>query len=302
MEIYTAFDSYQKPYLVLKKHFRVKKKRFGINYYFKISIRLLYSIFAENTCTMKKSLSTSLFFLCALLVNSSAFSQVAIGTTVIENGVQFKVESNNSGVLIPRIALTSRNVVAPIIATPPAGTLVYNTTTAGTFPYNVVPGFYYWDGLEWRAIADTKINKTVKFRNNTTSINFSTAGGVYVDIFNTVDWNEETTLFQKINNTDLRITETGLYEVTCNLSLDCSNIERYLNLRLNINGVDTGENIRGIAPEDSGSNGTFSVHFTQYLVINTNDVLRLRSYRDGSSATITFDANGTSSLVVKRIR
>ena len=251
---------------------------------------------------MKKSLSTPLLFLCALLVNSGAFSQVAIGTTIIENGVQFKVESSNSGVLIPRIALTSRNVVAPVTATPPAGTLIYNTVTSGNFPYNVVPGFYYWDGLEWRAIADTKINKTVKFRNNTTSINFSTAGGVYVDIFNTVDWNEETTLFQKINNTDLRITETGLYEVTCNLSLDCSNIERYLNLRLNINGVDTGENIRGIAPEDSGSNGTFSVHFTQYLVINTNDVLRLRSYRDGSSATISFDANGTSSLVVKRIR
>ncbi|MFI0425797.1 MAG: hypothetical protein ACH34V_02465 [Flavobacterium sp.] len=250
---------------------------------------------------MKKILSTTLF-LCVLTLSNVVFSQVAIGTTTIENGVQFKVESTNSGVLIPRIALTARNVVAPVSATPPTGTLVFNTSTSGTFPYNVVPGFYYWDGIEWRAIADTKINKTVKFRNNSTTTNFSTSGGVYVDIFNTVDWNEETTLFQKINNTDLRITETGLYEVTCNLSLDCSSIERYLNLRLNINGVDTGENIRGLAPEDSGSNGTFSVHFTQYMVINANDVLRLRSYRDGSSATITFDALGTSSIVIKRIR
>lgn len=262
----------------------------------------MYSIFELNACTMKKSLSTPLLFLCALLVNSSAFSQVAIGTTIIENGVQFKVESANSGVLIPRIALTSRNVVAPVTATPPAGTLIYNTATAGTFPYNVVPGFYYWDGFVWRAIADTKINKTIKCRNNTTSVNFSNATGVYIDIFNTVDWNEETTLFQKINNTDLRITEAGLYEITGNFSLRASDIEVYLNMRLNINGTDVGDKIRGVAPEDSGSNGQFSIHFTQYLVLNANDILRFRSYRDGGSTTINFDTNGTSSLVVKRIR
>lgn len=251
---------------------------------------------------MKKLLSTSLLLLCTLLINSRAISQVAIGTTVIENGVQFKVESTNSGILIPRIALTSRNVIAPVSATPPAGTLIYNTATNGVFPNNVVPGFYYWDGFEWRAIADTKINKTIKFRNNSTSVNFSTVGGVYIDIFNTVDWNEESTLFQKINNTDLRISEAGLYEITGNFSLRSSDIEVYLNMRLNVNGTDVGEKIRGIAPEDSGSNGQFSIHFTQYLVLNENDILRFRSYRDGDSTIINFDSIGTSSLVVKRIR
>lgn len=216
------------------------------------------------------------------------------------------MESTNSGVLIPRIALTARNIVAPVSATPPSGTLIYNTTTSGAFPNNVVPGFYYWDGTVWRPIADTKINKTVKFRNNTTSVDFSSDSGsgvgVNVDIFNTLDWNEEPTLFTKISNTDLRITETGLYEVSCNLSLTSSHIERYLDIRLSINGADVGEKVRAIGPEDSGSNGQFSVHFTQFLVLNANDVLRLRSYRDGSNATITFDSLGTSSIVVKRIR
>lgn len=233
-------------------------------------------------------------------------SQVGIGTTIIENGVEFKVESSNSGVLIPRIPLTARNVVAPVAATPPEGTLVYNTSTSGLFPNNVVPGFYYWDGLVWRPIADTKINKTVKFRNNSTSLDFSSNSGsgvgVNVDIFNLLDWNEEPTVFQKNSNTDLQIMETGLYEITCNLSLTSSNIERYLDIRLSINGTDVGEKVRGIGPEDSGSNGEFSVHFTQYLVLNANDILRLRSYRDGSNATITFDSLGTSSIVVKRIR
>lgn len=238
----------------------------------------------------------------ALFLIQISFAQVGIGTTTIENGVAFKVESSNSGVLVPRIALTSRNIVLPVEAVPPIGTMIFNTNTAGVFPYNVVPGFYYWDGIEWRAIADTKINKTVKFINGASVTNFSTAGGVYVDVFGVPVWNEETTLFEKVSATELRIRETGLYEVTCNLSLSCSTIERYLNIRLNINGVDIGEKIRGVAPEDSGSSGEFSIHFTQYMIINANDILRLHSYRDGSSATINFDSVGTSSIVVKRIR
>lgn len=247
----------------------------------------------------KKSFMKKIIFIA---FSQIVFSQVGIGTTVISNGVELQVESSDKGVLIPRIALTSRNIVAPVIATPPAGTLIYNTATAGIFPNNVVPGFYYWDGMVWRAIADTKINKTAKYLNATTTTNFSTSGGVYVDIFGVEAWNEESTVFQRINTTDLRILETGLYEVTCNLTLDCSNIERYLNIRLNLNGLDVGEKIRGIAPEDSGSDGTFSIHFTQYLVINANDVLRLRSYRDGSAATITFAGISSSGIIVKRIR
>lgn len=242
-------------------------------------------------------------YLLVITFHWNSFGQVGIGTTVVENGVQFKVESNNSGVLLPRIALTSRNVVAPLAATPPEGTLIYNTSTAGTFPNNVVPGFYFWDGIVWRSIADTKINKTAKFRNNTTTFNFSAASGDNADIFNTIDWNEEPTLFSKLDNTSLQITESGLYEITCNFYLSSSNVERYLLIRINVNGTDVNEPIKALAPEDSGStNNSFSVNFTQFVVLNANDVLRIRSYRDGSSATINFNGNQSSSIVVKRIR
>ncbi|MBK9761349.1 MAG: hypothetical protein IPO90_15610 [Flavobacteriales bacterium] len=52
------------------------------------------------------------------------------------------------GLLIPRIALTSTIVAAPVVA-PAASLLVYNTATAGVAPNNVVPGFYYWNGAAW---------------------------------------------------------------------------------------------------------------------------------------------------------
>lgn len=56
--------------------------------------------------------------------------------------------NNQRGLLLPRLALTATNVTAPVVA-PAISLLVYNTDTAGVVPYNVVPGFYYWNGSLW---------------------------------------------------------------------------------------------------------------------------------------------------------
>lgn len=57
--------------------------------------------------------------------------------------------NNQRGLLIPRIALTSRTTAAPVVA-PAASLVVYNTATAGAVPNNVMPGFYYWNGVnQW---------------------------------------------------------------------------------------------------------------------------------------------------------
>ncbi len=57
--------------------------------------------------------------------------------------------NDKRGLLIPRIALTSRTVAAPVVA-PAASLVIYNTATAGAAPNNVAPGFYYWNGAtEW---------------------------------------------------------------------------------------------------------------------------------------------------------
>jgi len=61
------------------------------------------------------------------------------------------VSSTNTGMLIPRVALTASNAATPI-TTPATSLLVYNTATAGTAPNNVTPGFYYWNGSAWIAI------------------------------------------------------------------------------------------------------------------------------------------------------
>jgi hypothetical protein len=86
---------------------------------------------------------------------ATSHAQVGVGTTTPQ--AAFDVTSTTQGMLIPRVALTSRTVQAPVV-NPQGGnvvtsTLIYNTATAGTAPNNVIPGFYYWNGTQWIAIA-----------------------------------------------------------------------------------------------------------------------------------------------------
>ncbi|MEQ1734451.1 MAG: hypothetical protein ABL940_12315, partial [Bacteroidia bacterium] len=71
---------------------------------------------------------------------------VGIGTTTPT--AKLDVVSATAGVLLPRLALTATNVAAPVIA-PATSTLIYNTATAGVAPFNVLPGYYYWNGTLW---------------------------------------------------------------------------------------------------------------------------------------------------------
>jgi hypothetical protein len=63
------------------------------------------------------------------------------------------IDSNDKGVMVPRVTLTSANVASPIInpsgGALPESTLVYNTTTSGVGVNEVTPGFHYWNGTKW---------------------------------------------------------------------------------------------------------------------------------------------------------
>lgn len=100
-----------------------------------------------------KQILNLLFF----LGSTSVFSQVGVNTTT--PNAAFDVNSATQGVLVSRVALTSKTVAAPVVNPQGGalanGTLVFNTATTGTVPNNVSPGFYYWNASTSRWIAIT---------------------------------------------------------------------------------------------------------------------------------------------------
>ncbi|MES2776897.1 MAG: DNRLRE domain-containing protein [Bacteroidota bacterium] len=98
-----------------------------------------------------KKLLTAVFFANICLFG---FSQsVGIGTSTPDSSAQLDVTSTNKGFLPPRVALSATNVQEPVHK-PATGLLVYNTASAGATPFNVKPGYYFWNGTVWYPVVN----------------------------------------------------------------------------------------------------------------------------------------------------
>lgn len=89
------------------------------------------------------------------LTSEVAYAQTGIGTATPNASAKLEVAATDKGFLPPRVALTATNAFSPITGTSSAaaGLLVYNTATTTNTPYNVLPGYYYWNGTAWIQIA-----------------------------------------------------------------------------------------------------------------------------------------------------
>ena len=105
-----------------------------------------------------------LFILVPFITTKPLNAQVAIGKVGIDDGAIFQLESENKGLMIPNVALSSRNDIITVNPNRVEGMMVYNTTASGSGLTSVSPGFYYWDGSEWRRLFNDGF--TVQFMQN----------------------------------------------------------------------------------------------------------------------------------------
>lgn len=125
--------------------------------------------------TMWSAFATILF-----LTNNISYAQVGINTTT-PNGI-LEISSSNQGVVLPRVALTATNNMAPVTnpqgGSIPNGTAVYNTNRTFTGTNDVSEGIYVWIIDKWIPQFDRK--QSVLYKSD---IDFRTRStGGYVNI------------------------------------------------------------------------------------------------------------------------
>lgn len=99
-------------------------------------------------------INLSLIAVSLTLCTVVSSQNVAINTSgaIANSSAILDVSSNNTGILVPRLALTITTSSTPVTA-PLTSLLIYNTATVA----DVTPGYYYWGGAAWIRL-DSKEN------------------------------------------------------------------------------------------------------------------------------------------------
>lgn len=144
-----------------------------------------------------------LLFSAANFYSTSLFAQVKVGQnpTAINPNAVLEMESNNKGLLLPRLALTAPSSPAPLTAFV-SGMLVYNTASTDS----LTPGLYYSDSVKWNKVTVPGPSAgPLPFDNWSLSGNWGTNPSS-----NFIGTKDNAGLIVKTNNTErMRITENG---------------------------------------------------------------------------------------------
>ena len=139
---------------------------------------------------MKIANNRILVIVIFLLATSLSVAQVGIGTFAPEGMLDLQ-NSNSTGFIFPKVALTGTNIAAPV--TNPnggglaEGTVVFNTNTTTTGLNDVTPGIYAWDGTQWipqylREDAALFEQSPLDFRTVTGDTSYNTGSSDWADV------------------------------------------------------------------------------------------------------------------------
>jgi hypothetical protein len=98
---------------------------------------------------MKSKILLSLTFSMMVMGAIAQKDNVGIGTTKPDQSAALEISSSNKGLLTPRMSLQQRNS----IQNPATGLIVYQT--------DLLSGFYFYDGKEWKSMASETGAKSI---------------------------------------------------------------------------------------------------------------------------------------------
>jgi len=133
-----------------------------------------------------------------MVIGLTKAQNVGIGTASPHASSKLEINDPSRGLLIPRVSLLATNNASPV-STPATSLLVYNTATAGISPYNVSPGFYYWDGTIWVRFNTGSGDGWLITGNSGTNANVN-----FIGTIDNVDW-----VIKTNNNERMRVGANG---------------------------------------------------------------------------------------------
>lgn len=213
-----------------------------------------------------KKLTPLLFFLTIY-----SYAQVGIGTTTPAGALDLNpTVATNYGFVAPRVALTSTIVEAPVVnpqtGAIPAGTVVYNTATAGVAPNNVGPGLYYWNGTKWIAFAGSPGGLDWSLTGNSSTV----PGSYAVPGVNYIGSSDNTPIHFSVNGQPrMRITTSGNVGIGMSSTVSTRlTVDSALATDGTIAATSIGSDAAFIIPTASFKNNT-TTNYSTAIIANT---------------------------------
>lgn len=150
------------------------------------------------------------------------------------------------------------------------------------------------------------INYGARWTNSDITTNLN-VNNTTAPIFGTLDYNDDAaTLYQQAGNS-LTVLVAGRYDIRANLSLiginSGGNRQRTnVNARVAVNGTPVGAIAASGYIRWASGHDHSSIHVSEILNLNANDVITIITYREANSGTVQFSGNGESSIMINKLR
>lgn len=242
------------------------------------------------------------------LFSTSGFSQIGIGTLSPDESAALDIVSTNTGLLPPRIALTSATNGNPI-SNPTNGLLIYNTATSGTAPNNVTPGFYFWENSTWNRVLQSNPTITgVTYLRSGESPGITAYGSFFDEQIQLVPANDSsapmyfrTTDFSQgvsiIDSSKITFEHDGVYNIQFSAQLDkigSTGTNEFVSIWLRKNGVNVNNTCTDVVINGSQTSADIVPAWNFFVEANANDYYEIIWSSTHVNVAINFVPNRTA--------
>lgn len=234
-----------------------------------------------------------------LVLSSFLYGQVGIGTTNPHPSSVLDVNSNSSGLLLPRLTSAERNAIVD----PANGLIVYNSDSDEIQMNTNTEVAPNWEALTFSAAATSGPNQSVKYSNTNVTTNINNAAGIDLPIFGALSWNDNTTLFDVPNATSVVIAESGRYEIVVNVSMvtTTTNARQSPEIRIEIDNVPRGSYGSTGYIRRNGGHEESSLHIREVFELPAGATISINVQRAAGAGTTIMRGVDASNIYISKL-